>query len=124
MSDSEPDFPTANVQPYRDKDPARDTGRNPKLAPERERNRSGAAVFDSLVASNLRLVNSIRIAMFAMISCGILAVTMLAISAYMLRSGQIETRDMLRAGQIEMRELLLVVVQRCSGNDLKKETRQ
>lgn len=58
---------------------------------------SGARAFDTLVASNLQLVKTLRSAIFVMAVCGLLATAMTVHSAITLRAGQIETRELIVA---------------------------
>jgi ABC-type spermidine/putrescine transport system permease subunit II len=63
-----------------------------------EKNRiQGARAFDTLVESNLRLVASIRFSMLVMIAAVVLAAIMTVCSAYILHTGQEETRSLLLA---------------------------
>ncbi len=85
--------------PYREssaKEPLRDTGRERKIPDETE-HMSGARAFDTLVSSNLALVKTLRTTIIVLVSFGLIATSMTAFSAVILRMGQTETRELIIA---------------------------
>lgn len=92
-----------------DKD-LRDTGRNPKI-PDEHRHMSNARVFDTLAESNLALVRTIRLGIYAIAAFIAATAASQAYSTISLRSGQVETRDLIVA----------LSRHRCSDLDTRKD---
>lgn len=96
MTPSDPEITGTGGTAYRDPTKG-DTGRNPKYASAEENRRSGAAAFDTLALTNLKLVATLNRGLVAMTVCGVCVVLMMGTSVFMLRAGQVETRELLIA---------------------------
>ncbi len=79
-----------------DENELRDTGKNRKIVDEKD-HMSNARAFDTLVTSNLQLVKTLRVAILVMALCGLIATGMTTMSAFTLRQGQSEIRDLIMA---------------------------
>ncbi len=58
---------------------------------------SSARAFDTLVASNLQLIRTLRATVVLLVACSLLATAMTGLSGFWLRTGQSETHELLRA---------------------------
>lgn len=63
--------------------------------PDEKQRMSSARAFDTLVASNLQLVKTLRLALGVMILCVISGTGLAAYSTVMLREGQHDLRDLI-----------------------------
>ncbi|MDQ2668024.1 MAG: hypothetical protein M3Z05_18780 [Gemmatimonadota bacterium] len=71
-----------------------DTGRNAKVVDQRDR-KNNARIFDTLVASNVALVRTLKVSVYLMLGFGLIATIMTAFSAIILKQGQAETRALI-----------------------------
>ncbi|MDQ2780982.1 MAG: hypothetical protein M3Y26_00375 [Actinomycetota bacterium] len=76
-------------------DELRDTGRQPKIANERE-HMSHAGAFDDLVSANLSLVRTLRRSVWIFVLCGVVITVVTLLSAVTLHLSQDATRHLIR----------------------------